>query len=354
MIFDTGSEVTRSQSLLHAQSSAAPLQMPARSRVAAPKKKNSRYGVAGICLAVALSALAAGTAGLWPFHQDLQRELAPAIDEIKAKLDFLSERVKVIALHRASGNAPRTGTTSEESGHLSAIETELDKFEDLPLTASRNSVQLTPLAPRRNSAPVAQTTRREAESIPVAPKAEIPAPKPAAAPVESVKQVSATAAPAATSQVEIAGMQAAAPVVAKVTPVDTKVAVSPAAATGTVEIIPDLYPSIRLAQDAAKRPSTQGTTLQIGRLLSKVEPVYPAEALRERLAGSVKLHVVIGRNGSVTSAELLDGSVVLAESAVRAVQQWRYEPTLLGGAPVEMEEEIRLVFRISGTQTAAN
>jgi outer membrane biosynthesis protein TonB len=45
---------------------------------------------------------------------------------------------------------------------------------------------------------------------------------------------------------------------------------------------------------------------------------------------------------------------LLAEAALRAVQQWRYEPTMLGSQAIEVEEDITVVFRIITPPPAAN
>lgn len=100
--------------------------------------------------------------------------------------------------------------------------------------------------------------------------------------------------------------------------------------------------------------SRLGTSLQIGRLASKIEPTYPPEALRQKITGSVKLHVVIDANGAVQSAEVVDGPSPLAEAALRAVEQWHYDPTMLGGTAIEVEEGVTLVFRIASAPTTAN
>jgi protein TonB len=68
----------------------------------------------------------------------------------------------------------------------------------------------------------------------------------------------------------------------------------------------------------------------------------------------VRLHVVVGQSGAVESAVLVSGPAALADAAVRAVKAWRYEPTILGGAPVEVEEEVTFVFRIANSPAPAN
>lgn len=123
-------------------------------------------------------------------------------------------------------------------------------------------------------------------------------------------------------------------------------AASPESPAGTVEIIADPYPSIR----APAAPNARGlrpAALTIGGLLSKVEPVYPPDALRQRIAGTVKLHIVRGTDGQVETATVTDGPIQLRNAALQAVQQLRYQPTLLGSTPVEAEEDVTLIFRIA-------
>ena len=92
----------------------------------------------------------------------------------------------------------------------------------------------------------------------------------------------------------------------------------------------------------------------IGHLVTRVDPVYPPEALRQRIAGTVKLHVLITRVGTVEKVELTDGPALLAEAALRAVQQWQYQPTFIGGEAIEAEEDITIVFRLTNPTTPAN
>jgi protein TonB len=89
------------------------------------------------------------------------------------------------------------------------------------------------------------------------------------------------------------------------------------------------------------------TNLQIGPVLSRVEPLYPLEAVHQHLEGTVKLHVIVGLTGAVDRVELKNGPILLANAARIAVQQWRYKPTLLRNVPVESEEDVTVVFRLS-------
>jgi periplasmic protein TonB len=54
--------------------------------------------------------------------------------------------------------------------------------------------------------------------------------------------------------------------------------------------------------------------------------------------------VLIGIDGRVLQAEVLDGDPGLAEAATEAVKQWVYQSTLLNGAPVEVTTEADVDF----------
>jgi TonB family protein len=82
------------------------------------------------------------------------------------------------------------------------------------------------------------------------------------------------------------------------------------------------------------------------RLIRRVEPQYPLEARQQRLQGAVVLQAAIARDGSVQNAVLLKGEPELGKAAVQAVKQWRYQPYVVDGKPVEMETTITLNFKL--------
>jgi TonB family protein len=88
-----------------------------------------------------------------------------------------------------------------------------------------------------------------------------------------------------------------------------------------------------LGQD---RPIKVGGQVQQANLVSKVAPVYPSEAKRDHVQGRVSLEVTIDKEGHVVSVSPLEGPTALVQSAVDAVSQWVYRPTLLNGEPVSV------------------
>ena len=55
---------------------------------------------------------------------------------------------------------------------------------------------------------------------------------------------------------------------------------------------------------------------------------------------------LIDPQGRVVEARLLEGVPLLSESAIAAVRQWRYTPTLYGGIPVPVRMTVTVRFRL--------
>ncbi len=87
-------------------------------------------------------------------------------------------------------------------------------------------------------------------------------------------------------------------------------------------------------------PVSQGVTG--GQLLHRVAPVYPAQARLLRVEGTVILAAVVMEDGTVGDVNVVEGSAVLAQSAVDAVKHWRYMPFELDGKPVKKEIRINV------------
>jgi TonB family protein len=79
------------------------------------------------------------------------------------------------------------------------------------------------------------------------------------------------------------------------------------------------------------------------KLIHTVSPMYPP-LTGKRVDGTVVLHVLIGKNGAVKSAKYVSGPETCGSYAVKAVLQWRYEPTLINGVPVEVDTTVSVVF----------
>jgi periplasmic protein TonB len=87
--------------------------------------------------------------------------------------------------------------------------------------------------------------------------------------------------------------------------------------------------------------------VQSAKLVFGPRPAYPHLALITRAQGTVRIQAVIGRDGSISNLQVLSGPPLLIEVAKEAVRQWRYQPTLLNGEPVEVITEIDVNFTLA-------
>jgi TonB family protein len=89
-----------------------------------------------------------------------------------------------------------------------------------------------------------------------------------------------------------------------------------------------------------------GGNVQATNLITKVTPKYPPEAKAARIQGTVRLSVVIGKDGHVLDVQLVAGDPLLVGSAEEAVWQWIYRPTLLNGNPVEVITQVDVNYTL--------
>ena len=101
---------------------------------------------------------------------------------------------------------------------------------------------------------------------------------------------------------------------------------------------------------ADPRPQTprriRVTTLEPAMLIQRIEPVYPALARQIRREGRVELHAIIATDGTIQSLQVVSGDALFIQSALDAVRQWRYRPTVLNGQPVEIDTFITVLYNL--------
>jgi len=95
-----------------------------------------------------------------------------------------------------------------------------------------------------------------------------------------------------------------------------------------------------------KGPVHVSEPVQLARLVRRVEPVYPRMLITNRIEGKVELRAVIAKDGTIQSLEVLSGNPLFVRAAREAIEQWRYQPTMLNGEPVEVETIITVVFTL--------
>jgi TonB family protein len=91
-----------------------------------------------------------------------------------------------------------------------------------------------------------------------------------------------------------------------------------------------------------------GGNVQPAKLIVQTKPVYPPELQRLGVEGSVAMRAVISATGEPANLEVVSTGVDsrLAQAALDAVRQWRYQPSLLNGLPVAADTTITIDFRL--------
>jgi TonB family protein len=110
--------------------------------------------------------------------------------------------------------------------------------------------------------------------------------------------------------------------------------------------------SIREARGAAVPPPSGevhrvGGSIREPRKIRNVSPVYPEIAKQARVQGVVILEATIGPRGDVTAVRVLRGAPLLDQSAIDAVKQWVYEPTVLNGVPVPVIMTVTVSYKLA-------
>jgi protein TonB len=94
-------------------------------------------------------------------------------------------------------------------------------------------------------------------------------------------------------------------------------------------------------------PTRVSSTVQASRLISRIDPVYPQLAKIAHIEGTVIAEARITESGTIDSLRILSGNPLFFQSVMDAVKQWRYEPTLLSGEPIDVITTITVNFRLN-------
>lgn len=89
------------------------------------------------------------------------------------------------------------------------------------------------------------------------------------------------------------------------------------------------------------------SNVQLGKIVERVEPVYPPLARQTRIQGTVRLHAIVGTDGQVEQLEVISGHPLLIQAAMDAVRKWRYSPTTWNGQLVEVDTTIDVIFALA-------
>lgn len=116
------------------------------------------------------------------------------------------------------------------------------------------------------------------------------------------------------------------------------VAVNPA------QMMPVSAPQPQPAIQQFSEPVTVSEEAARALLVHTVDPVYPPEALAQKLHGPVVLQVRVGRDGSVEDLKIVRGYFILGRAAIAAVKQWRFQPYTINGHAAATQTVITIDF----------
>ncbi len=112
---------------------------------------------------------------------------------------------------------------------------------------------------------------------------------------------------------------------------------------GTGTVMPTPPPAPRPVQKVVR----VGSGVKPPRQTYSADPVYPPLARETHIRGTVVVDAVIDEHGNVVQVSVLSGHPLLINAALKAVLQWKYEPTTLNGQPVSVELQVQVHFNLN-------
>jgi TonB family protein len=89
------------------------------------------------------------------------------------------------------------------------------------------------------------------------------------------------------------------------------------------------------------------SSAQKPKLIKKVEPQFPPEALKAHAEGIVVMEAIIDPKGAVKDVKVVEGHDLLNAAAVEALKQWQYEPYLVDGAAKTVKFTVVMKFKLT-------
>ena len=94
----------------------------------------------------------------------------------------------------------------------------------------------------------------------------------------------------------------------------------------------------------SSEPEILEVSFSEARLVRAVAPVYPAEARRRKVGGTVVVEAVIAPSGRVEKLDVIRSLPMLDQAALTALEQWEFEPATKDGVAVRMKLAVALQF----------
>jgi protein TonB len=98
------------------------------------------------------------------------------------------------------------------------------------------------------------------------------------------------------------------------------------------------------AVEGPKQPVRVGGDVKPPRLIYGPAALYPILASQSHIHGMVVIDAIIDEHGSVVEEKVVSGHPLLIKSALKAVSERRYEPTILDGVPTPVDLRVEVNF----------
>jgi Gram-negative bacterial TonB protein C-terminal/PilZ domain len=100
--------------------------------------------------------------------------------------------------------------------------------------------------------------------------------------------------------------------------------------------------SVRLPAMHSVWPFNRNKKVVIGGLMSRVDPQLAQAQVSS--GDFIRVTAIVNENGRVESVKPIRGRANLVPTVLKAVQEWRYQPTLVDGKPVETKCDVLIQF----------
>ena len=97
---------------------------------------------------------------------------------------------------------------------------------------------------------------------------------------------------------------------------------------------------------ASSKPVPVRPGVMAGNRISGKNPVYPPEAKKKHIQGTVVVKAVISKQGTIESAHVISGPKILREPSLKAIRTWRYKPYMIYNRPVAVSTTINVVYSL--------
>jgi periplasmic protein TonB len=94
------------------------------------------------------------------------------------------------------------------------------------------------------------------------------------------------------------------------------------------------------------RPAVTSGKVEMPKLISSPEPIYPAAARAQSLEGVVVLDALVDATGKVAEVKALSGPMLLRQAAIDALRKWKYQPGQVDGQPTAVHTNVNIRFAL--------